>query len=173
MADRWSNTQPLHFVEQRRTLRSKSCGCSADPTLPFRGALTFAGVPLLHETIRATVHREPSKAAMCCFTPRLRPRGLLARTGRVDERHTSDSVPINDGPKGEEHFSQPHPLLVTFDQNFKPLEIPALRGSAEGQVAFVGKTVDRSNRRLFLVDALCEFGWYKFGAVLKVINQTV
>jgi hypothetical protein len=37
----------------------------------------------------------------------------------------SDSFPINDGPKGEQHFSQPHPLLVTFDQNFKRLEIPA------------------------------------------------
>ena len=77
----------------------------------------------------------------------------------MDERHTSDSVPIKDGPKGEEHFSQPHALLVTFDQN-KRLEIPALRSSAEGQVAFVGKTVDRSIRRLFLVDALCKCGWH-------------
>jgi hypothetical protein len=67
---------------------------------------------------------------------------------------------FNDGRKGEEHFSQPHPLRVTFDQNFKRLEIPALRSSDEGQVTFVGKTVDRSNRRLFLVDAVYEFGWH-------------
>jgi hypothetical protein len=48
-------------------------------------------------------------------------------------------------PRNEEN-----PLLVTFDQNFKRLEISTLRSSDEGQVTFVGKTVDRSNRCLFL-----------------------
>jgi hypothetical protein len=70
--------------------------------------------------------------------------------------------------KEKKHFSQPLPLLVTFDQNFERLEIPALRSSAEGQVAFVGKTVDRSNRRLFLVDALCEFGRHNSAPSLEL-----
>jgi hypothetical protein len=53
-----------------------------------------------------------------------------------------------------------NPLLVTLDQGFKCSEIPALRSSDEGQVTFVGKTVDRSNRRFFRVDAVYEFGWH-------------
>gem|GEM_PF-3881488 len=67
---------------------------------------------------------------------------------------------------GREKNTSPSP-------NFKRLEIPALPSSGESHGAFVGKTVDRSNRRLFLVDALCEFGWHNFDSVLKVINQTV
>jgi hypothetical protein len=71
-------------------------------------------------------------------------------------------------PRNEEN-----PSLVTFDQNSKRLEIPALRSSDEGQVTFVGKAVDRSNRRLFLLDAVYEFGWHSFGSFLKIINQTI
>jgi hypothetical protein len=56
-------------------------------------------------------------------------------------------------PRNEEN-----PLIVTFDQNFKRLAIPALRST--DQVTFLGKPVDRSNRRLFLVDAVYEFGWH-------------
>jgi hypothetical protein len=59
-------------------------------------------------------------------------------------------------PRNEEN-----PLLVTFDQNFKRLEIPALRSGGEGQVTFAGKAVDSSNRRFLLVDAAYEFGWHR------------
>jgi len=58
-------------------------------------------------------------------------------------------------PRNEEN-----PLPVTFDQNFKRLEIPALRSSDEGQVSFAGKAFDRNNRRFFLVDTVYEFGWH-------------
>jgi hypothetical protein len=58
-------------------------------------------------------------------------------------------------PRNEENS-----LLVTLDQNFKRLEIPTFRGSDEGQVTFVGKAVDTSNRRSFLVGAVYEFGWH-------------
>src|ERR1700731_3363361 len=53
-----------------------------------------------------------------------------------------------------------NPSLVTFDENFKCLQIPGLRSSDEGSVTLVGKPVNRGNRRFFFVHDVCESGFH-------------
>jgi hypothetical protein len=87
--------------------------------------------------------------------------------GDVILRDSSRVAPACHASRNEEN-----PLLVTFDQDFKRLEIPTLRSGDQDQVTFVGQAVDRSDCRLFFVDAVFEFGSAQFGSFLKLMNQS-